>query len=455
MNRQPDKKRVSTFFIWLSLFFTAIPIISVVYFIIQTTIDVPFWDQWNWIPLLDKLFSGTLAFNDIWEPHYDDHRLFFPHLIRLVLAKLTHWDVRYELWMNVLFASWIFILFIKIIRRTFAPFSKKFIILLPSVSLFIFSLTQYENWIVGADMAGMLSTAAVTWGIYTLTKTSETVADFCIAILAAVIASFSFSAGFIFWLVGIWIILQWKKSWSAKRTFLLVWIIITILMYSTHIYSVMNSRVNSFLSNLFNPITIIEYVLIYVGRPITAMTISHIDLMIIGGILGFVSFFVSVVWLWRTKQKLRRSLVPYIAFAMFVLLNALITGLSRSQFGPAQAGGSRYTTITNLFWISNIVLFLFIEHYGFQHYGARGERFSLVLSLCAKGLFIMIIALSVFSSHRSAREFESFRNRFVIGRDKLLSGEVCIKEIFIHGYPPCEPEKINILKKYRLSTFRD
>jgi hypothetical protein len=59
------------------------------------------------VPLLDKMYRGELAFPDLWAQH-NEHRLLFPKIIMLVLARSTGWDIRYELALNLLLAIGIF-----------------------------------------------------------------------------------------------------------------------------------------------------------------------------------------------------------------------------------------------------------------------------------------------------------------------------------------------------------
>ena len=41
-------------------------------------VNIPFMDDWQFVPLLEKAKNGTLTFQELWAPH-DEHRLFLPH----------------------------------------------------------------------------------------------------------------------------------------------------------------------------------------------------------------------------------------------------------------------------------------------------------------------------------------------------------------------------------------
>ena len=40
----------------------------------RNAVNVPFMDDWQFIPLLEKASQGQLTFGDLWAPH-DEHRL--------------------------------------------------------------------------------------------------------------------------------------------------------------------------------------------------------------------------------------------------------------------------------------------------------------------------------------------------------------------------------------------
>ena len=73
------------------------------------TLDLPRLDQWEFIPFLEKAYNGTLSWHDFWAQH-NEHRIVFPRLVFLLLAKLTAWNLYYEVAANLLLGLLIFIL---------------------------------------------------------------------------------------------------------------------------------------------------------------------------------------------------------------------------------------------------------------------------------------------------------------------------------------------------------
>src|SRR6266508_1980472 len=80
-----------------------IPIVTVGAYIYFFGLNMPFWDQWENVSLLIKQQQGNLSIADLFTQH-DEHRPFFPRLIWIGLAELTHYNVKAEQWTNLFIA---------------------------------------------------------------------------------------------------------------------------------------------------------------------------------------------------------------------------------------------------------------------------------------------------------------------------------------------------------------
>src|SRR6185295_10773946 len=95
--------------------------------------------------------------SDIWTLH-NEHRLLFPQIIMLGLARLTSWDIRFELGTSVLLATAIFLL---LSRQVLITAEKLQIPALrwaiPLIGVVVFSIGQYQNWLWGWQLQIFLS----------------------------------------------------------------------------------------------------------------------------------------------------------------------------------------------------------------------------------------------------------------------------------------------------------
>ncbi len=69
--------------------------------VFRYAVPIPILDQWALLPLLEKSYQHPLTWGDFWAQH-NEHRLVFPRLIMLLCARLSGWDLRWELAVNLL-----------------------------------------------------------------------------------------------------------------------------------------------------------------------------------------------------------------------------------------------------------------------------------------------------------------------------------------------------------------
>jgi hypothetical protein len=78
------------------LLFNAAPAAIVLGYLLTFGVNVPFWDQWDFVPMLRRFYEGRLSFRELWEP-YAEQRLLIPRVAMLLLARATGYDVVAEM----------------------------------------------------------------------------------------------------------------------------------------------------------------------------------------------------------------------------------------------------------------------------------------------------------------------------------------------------------------------
>ncbi len=91
--------------------------LSTILLIIGLSKNVPYYDQWYFVPLLDSFHTGNVTFAALWEQH-NEHRLVFPLLLMLAPASLTHWNVQAEIVFGVVLAIATFLFLCRAIDHT-------------------------------------------------------------------------------------------------------------------------------------------------------------------------------------------------------------------------------------------------------------------------------------------------------------------------------------------------
>ncbi|MCP4647009.1 MAG: hypothetical protein GY852_04635, partial [bacterium] len=192
--------------------------------------DVPFWDDWELLPLIEKVQAGELSFQNIWQQHIC-HRMIFPKLILLLLAEITNWNVTYELAASLFLAFCTLMLLIyQITLSSDDPASALMKWMLPVTSLLVFSMTQRGAWYWAWCLQLFLTTTAVVAGVVFLSLPSRRIASFAVSLAMGVIASFSHATGLIYWFAGLFVlVLSEKEEYRFQK--IVLWISTSSLVY--------------------------------------------------------------------------------------------------------------------------------------------------------------------------------------------------------------------------------
>ena len=133
----------------------------------ENRVDVPFWDAWELLPLLQLQAAGQLTFVDLFEQH-NEHRLVFPQLLLLAFSRLTDWDQTHEWLLNVSAATVSSACLIALVRRTVSQDASARRLGYVIVGVMTLSLNQWGNWTWGWQVAIFMNVAAVVVGVMCL-----------------------------------------------------------------------------------------------------------------------------------------------------------------------------------------------------------------------------------------------------------------------------------------------
>lgn len=340
----------------LPLVAACIPPFLIAVTVVRYGVNVPYWDQWELVKLLDKAATGQLGFTDFWEQH-NEHRLVLPRAVMLALARATDWDIQYELAANVVVALGVFGMLALLIERTVrsvAPGLTPWLILAASLSTF--SLTQWENWLWGWQLQVFMNTLAAVVAVWALACWGARWPGLVLTLLAAIAGVFSFAIGFVLLALiplGLLIAPQFDQGAShLKRLALAVTVgagVVTLYLNGFHL----NPDHPTPLFLFSHPLSYAHYVLIYMGSGLGAWSKL---VSASWGAMGIVTFAWCGAWLWMRSRAYRHILLPWILLGLYGILSGFMTGIGRAGFGEGQALAPRYITVSSLFWVSLAVI---------------------------------------------------------------------------------------------------
>jgi hypothetical protein len=350
------------------------------YLVLSQATNIPFWDEWGMASVFDKYYSGTL------EPSYfllgqTDHVLAIPQLVILLLGLNTHWDIRAELVVNLLLGLSMYLLYRSILLKDTQQAGRKNILLLPLVSMLLFSFIQWHNWTWGWQIQTFLSTLACLATLAILSLKDMTVKNVAAAALCAVIANLSFASGTQLWLIGALLI----ALRANKLNLYLIWAIPACLCL--YLYYVI--KPDDLVLSQVNFSNSLKYILTYLGSPLSLWSWGT-EVSYYFGLFGIC----LPILLLFIIRKFEGPALFFLTVIAFVLMVAAITSIARPHDFYDEATASRYSNFPVHYWIAVICLLF---------YRARPQHALIKIS---QYLVILVIAgLSLFVSYQNIHYF--------------------------------------------------
>jgi hypothetical protein len=432
---------------------TLLPLVILMYAVFHFAVDVPYWDQWNFVPLLGKSLEWGVSFEDLWGLH-NEHRLFFPRLLMLGLAHLSAYNINCELALILLLAVAIFCLVLIQLRQT----SKQLAVTgpvwaVPVLSLLAFSLNQGENWVWGWQIQIFLNVLAVVAGIMLLVHPKLNWLKLIAALFCGVVATYSFANGLTYWFIGLLGLgLVSSVGTKTKKAMISFWLLITGLVLFSYLVKFRPglSSGKPVLYFLSHPFEYLGYIFKYLG----AAVINYQEYALMFGMTGVVVFFWSFRAITFKKRAWFTALLPFFLLGLYALASASMTGVGRVGLGSEQAMSYRYVTFSNLLWFANSVfLYILIKFFLADVDKRKKSRFVFVIiSACCLSVLFLVGRTSYRVGYRA---LQSYHENLVPARLELRRGEdeELLKRLYID--PDSVREGIEILRRHKLSVFRE
>ncbi|HKU19073.1 MAG TPA: hypothetical protein VJP80_07460 [Candidatus Saccharimonadales bacterium] len=324
------------------------PIVVMAVLLKRYSVNVPFWDQWEYVPLIQKAHHGLLGIHDLWMQH-NEHRILFPRLVTIGLAFLTGYNIRFEVFANLITATMTFGLLTLLLRRTFRAWPKTLLVLAALTAWLLYSPVQWINWIWGFQLAFFMGVLFSVLTIYLLTQTESAHYSryFYASLVAATVATYSLGNGIVVWGVGL--LLLWLQQ--ADRRKYVWWLATALVVAASYLYKFKRSPDSLPLGTVIRePLQVTKYVLSYLGRNL-AITPSGARLT---GAVLLVALMLSLVVIYRRKKL--AGVLPWAALALYAICTAVLAAVSRLNFGINHSMVNSYTTISVMFIIGTLVL---------------------------------------------------------------------------------------------------
>ncbi|MCX5785052.1 MAG: hypothetical protein NTX59_05140 [Elusimicrobia bacterium] len=431
----------------------SVPFIVLCVFLISTTSNLPVSDQWALVPLLEKWYAGSLTLRDF-ITQYADHRVFFPRLIVVLMAAITHWNLYCEVAANLFMGILVCTILFYQIRKMEIFFKVQASAIYFFVSVFVFSVAQSDNWFC-AQIGPFLCILSSIAGVIFLSSPTFDLKKFLFAIAAGIIATYSYANGLLFWIIGFLILCV--RPLSRKKAALTAWCAISGLVAASYLWNFQKPPQRpSLLLAVHHPLQAAGYFFVFLGSPL--LPFERFAALI--GFFGLFCLTASIFVAYHAYMATQKNpvallqLFPWFALAFFSIASAILVTIGRVGFGIAQATAPRYVTQSNLLWIALIVLTPIAAQSFMQVYSgllSNIARNKVLQYVCLIGFFALQISVTKqkwFWGKVSKDELTSIGNA-------LLAGDYNEERIKARIYAPGNiRDRVAFLREHRLALFR-
>lgn len=428
---------------------TLLPVVALIAIIRRYHVDVFYWDQWELVPIVDKLLQGTLSFSDLWAQH-NEHRPLFPRLAMAYLARATNWNTQVEVAVNVVMVGALLPVLWWATRQwrsqQDAPLPDW---TWPTLSLLLFSPAQWENWLWGWQLLAFLQVMTSVLGLALLARRTLGWGSWALAALVGIVGSYSFGAGLLYWPIGLVALLarrQRTRHWQAVAWVMLAALVVSAYALDFHGNPYMPTPLSNFVRvRAFGKYAF--FVATFLGSPVAP---HDWRVALLAGSVACSLF----AWLtWRALAQGRFATTGLLPFTLgaSAIATALMIGLGRAGFGFAQALESRYITASQWLWVS---VLLSLAHASTQDASADARTPWPSLRLALAPALVVVCLVTISWPHGRA-QCDAWQQRLSPARDALIAGTDLQMLQRLYPMPEAVVERRAVLQRWRLSVFRE
>lgn len=431
--------------LWIAI---AAPFGLLVAYVLHFGVDIPYNDQWLFLPLLHGILEGEWLPRDLWVAHNNTHRLLFPRLVMIGLARLTDWNTGAEMLATCLCLLAIFLGIVRMHVRAAGQFDDdRSRWPLVGVALLVCSFQQWENLLWGWQLQILMSVAALVWALALLPPRPRPRGLIAPAALG-IIASYSFLNGLAVWPLGfLQIALARCETRPIRAQSLILWSTIAAVTMGLFVWGLQFGGPDPFLDE--QPVTA-KNMAIYFCRFFGVPLVGGVAIAWLPGLLIVICFLLLLGWCWRRRND-RPGLVPIAVLGLYSLGSGALTTAGRTSHGIGQSLASRYVTISSPMWISVLLMSFFASRDADRRRGDK--RLSRAWTVLVVGLLALYLVRQE-KGYLDGREHSRFLSR---AREAYISGRGLTKSLLERLHPKLAAAGTGraVLLEHRLSLFRD
>ncbi|MHC1686271.1 MAG: hypothetical protein AB9879_00880 [Methanothrix sp.] len=426
---------------WLAILLILVPTILEAVYIYLFGVNVVSWDQWDFVPYIEKMLQHNLSFADLFSQH-NEHRLLIPRIVMLQLAYISDYNNIYEMYFSWILAACTMAAIFLMYRSRFGSAngsSAKMLAAFAPIAFLIFNLGQYQNILWGFQIQVYLAVFGFVVGIFFLSNSKKIDEYFVLAAFSCILATFSFANGLASWPAGLLFILISRKGKRAAFAWSLIGLSAVVIYFFNW------TKPEGNFGTFFIPANLIKSLLFFACSIGSPLGLAVPDSVFLGTIL--IIIFVMDLLILR-KYKLVKENAMWLSLCAYSFISSLAMTVFRAGIGISQALASRYITITTLGIIGIYLISLAIFQMN------PDNRMNRLL----KGimLLILIVGLIIGNIHGLMAGISLSLSRtdeaHYLATYKMQSDENLSK---LYPYPEIVRDRAPILERHNLNVFSE
>lgn len=408
-------------------------------------LDAPFYDAWVLEAMFERHAAGVLTLHDFWAQQ-NESRVYFPKLLLFGIGRLTHWNLSVEAGLQWCVALGILAAPLTALRRAECARGRLGTLwAAPAAALLVCSLSNWRTWMWGWSLHVSGAVCCTLWAAWLLALGAPRMRTLGLALVLALLATFSAVHGTAVWSVGaLMILLRGGIARGQRLAALGLWLAMLGLAAAAYLngYAMTPSPHSPLHVFVERPLAFLAYALAYLGAPIVSFWPPGAVLAGSAG-LGMLGAY-ALTWR-RFDAASRGAALACLGFVAAACGDAVLTAVKHAHEPLVQALSSRYIVWSTPFWLG----LLGLTYLRFQ--GASDEA---PAPRAVWGAVVALIVCVLASCAHGAYCADERHDAFCLGREALLTGEDEGRLIFLYPDPAVPKAARPFLKQHGLTIFR-
>jgi hypothetical protein len=417
----------------------------------HASVDVVYSDTWGYMHMVEGFLSGTFDPSEIFRAHNQNRTALLVGVL-LASAQFDRFNQKNIENLSLLFAFLTLANFLYLTHLLFKgrPRAQGTLALIMSLSLF--SLAQWENFLLPINFTFFATTAFSVTSIVAMARCLVGDGDettnavlFAIAVVASEVALFSMGGGVVVWTVNL---IQIGLAMALLKVralgFLLAYLAVGAVSIGTYLWALNAGGSLSFL--ISRPLFAVAFFVVGSGASVVGFfsngPLLRLDFAV-GLVLNLTFLFAFAFFAQLPRDEQKRSLV-LVSLILLGLIEEVLITYGRLPLGLSNAATSRYATLTV---VAPVAALMFLT----LHASASRTCLSFAVLIGAVMLLFAVVADRNELNMAEARHAYGSRLQTI-----LLENRIGPEELRLLEWDSLADiqQGISVLKKYRLSSYR-